>query len=76
MDHSSKWAAMSYFETDPRRIKHHIEILEEIERLEHLDAIAAKDVASGNRTLVCGDSQLRITGTVYKDRSVTASRKE
>jgi hypothetical protein len=44
---------MSYFEIDPRRIKHHIEVLEEIERLEQLDAKATKEAVIHYRAAVC-----------------------
>lgn len=52
LDHASKWAAMSFFETDPRRVKHHMEILEDIEHAERVDAIAAKEAAVVKRTAV------------------------
>ena len=43
---------MSFFETDPRRVRHHIEILEDIEQAERIDAIVARESALEKRTAV------------------------
>lgn len=52
LDHASKWAAMSFFETDPSRVKHHMDILEGVEQMEMLDAAVAKETALQQRNAV------------------------
>lgn len=43
---------MSFFETDPSRVYHHMDILEGVEQMERLDAIAAKEADLEKRTAV------------------------
>jgi hypothetical protein len=51
-DHACKWAAMSFFETDPNRVKHHMEILEGVEQMQRLDALVAQAALESKRTAV------------------------
>eukprot|EP00892_Ulva_mutabilis_P001302 jgi/Ulvmu1/11172/UM072_0008.1 len=51
-DTSSKWAALSFFENDPQRIKHHLNILQAVDNQEMLDSIARRAQREQRQTAV------------------------
>lgn len=53
LDTCSKWAALSFFENDPKRIRHHLDILKVIDNQDMLDSLVRRAQREQRLTAVC-----------------------